>query len=161
MTQSIYTVFARADYDGAPLTNLIDIVNYVKPTALLGFSTINVNSILTLHDHKVTLVLQYTFDEEVVSAMVSLNKRPIIFPLSNPVLLCEVDYDVAIKWTNSKVVYYSSGSPNQKIEWEGQTREPNGQGNNLYIFPGIDLGQKLVTLQMRWSTRPQLRFRNL
>lgn len=112
---NIYTVFARTDYDGAPLTNLIDIVNYVKPTAFLGFSTINVNSILTLHDYKITLVLQYTFDEEVASAMVSLNKRPIIFPLSNPVLLCEVDYDVTIKWTNSKVVY-PSGSPNQKIE---------------------------------------------
>ena len=80
--------------------------------------------------------------------MASVNKRPIIFPLSNPVSLCEVDYDVAIKWTNSKVVY-ASGSPNLKIEWEGQTREPNGQGNNLYTFPGIGLGQKLVTLQMR------------
>lgn len=30
--------------------------------------------------------------------MSALNKRPIIFPLSNPVSLCEVDYQDAIEW---------------------------------------------------------------
>ena len=30
--------------------------------------------------------------------MASLNTRPIILPLSNPVSLCEVDYEDAIKW---------------------------------------------------------------
>ena len=74
--------------------------------------------------------------------MAGLNERPIIFPLSNPVSLCEVDYDVAIKWTNGKVIF-ASGSPYQKFEWEGKTREPNGQGNNMYIFPGIGLGTVL------------------
>lgn len=74
--------------------------------------------------------------------MAGLNKRPIIFPLSNPVSLCEVDYDVAVKWTNGKVVF-ASGSPYQKFEWEGKTWEPNGQGNNMYIFPGIGLGTVL------------------
>lgn len=39
-----YTIidFARKDYNGPPLTNLSDIVDYVKPTALLGLSTIRV-----------------------------------------------------------------------------------------------------------------------
>lgn len=34
--------FARTDYNGPPLTNLIDIIGYVRPTALLGLSTIRV-----------------------------------------------------------------------------------------------------------------------
>lgn len=37
-----YTVFSRNDYQGPPMTNLVDIINFVKPTALLGLSTIKV-----------------------------------------------------------------------------------------------------------------------
>jgi malate dehydrogenase (oxaloacetate-decarboxylating)(NADP+) len=81
---------------------------------------------------------QNAFTEEVVKAMASLNTRPIIFPLSNPVSLCEVEYDVAVKWTEGKVIF-ASGSPYQSFEWEGKTFEP-GQGNNMYVFPGIGLG---------------------
>ena len=73
--------------------------------------------------------------------MASHNKRPIIFPLSNPVSLCEVEYDAAVKWTEGKVVF-ASGSPYEQFEWEGKTYEP-GQGNNMYIFPGIGLGTVL------------------
>ena len=73
--------FARTDYDGPALTKLEDVINYVKPTALLGLSTV-----------------RNAFDEKVVRLMSSLNTRPIIFPLSNPVSLCEVDYEDAIKW---------------------------------------------------------------
>ncbi|KAF9454761.1 malate dehydrogenase [Macrolepiota fuliginosa MF-IS2] len=113
--------FARTDYNGPPLTNLVDIVNYVKPTALLGLSTI-----------------RNAFSEEVVRLMASLNERPIIFPLSNPVSLCEVDYADAVEWTNGSVVF-ASGSPYKLIEFEGKTYEP-GQGNNMYIFPGLGLG---------------------
>lgn len=74
--------------------------------------------------------------------MAGLNKRPIIFPLSNPVSLCEVDYDVAVKWTKGAVIF-ASGSPYKKVDWEGKTYEP-GQGNNMYIFPGIGLGTVLA-----------------
>jgi malate dehydrogenase (oxaloacetate-decarboxylating)(NADP+) len=113
--------FARTDYNGPALTKLIDIINYVKPTALLGLSTAN-----------------NAFTEDVVKAMASLNKRPIIFPLSNPISLCELDYNAAVKWSEGKVLF-ASGSPYDKFEWEGKTYEP-GQGNNMYIFPGIGLG---------------------
>ena len=34
--------FSRKDYNGLPLTNLTDIIEYVKPTALFGLSTIKV-----------------------------------------------------------------------------------------------------------------------
>ncbi|KDR82704.1 hypothetical protein GALMADRAFT_841399 [Galerina marginata CBS 339.88] len=113
--------FARTDYEGPPLTALIDIIDYVKPTALLGLSTI-----------------RNAFNEEVVRLMASLNTRPIIFPLSNPVSLCEVDYADAVHWTNGSVVF-ASGSPYKPIEFQGQVYEP-GQGNNMYIFPGIGMG---------------------
>jgi len=113
--------FARTDYQGPPLTSLVDIVQYVKPTALLGLST-----------------LRNAFTEDVVRLMASLNARPIIFPLSNPVSLCEVDYSDAIHWTNGSVVF-ASGSPYKAVEFEGKVYEP-GQGNNMYIFPGIGMG---------------------
>lgn len=35
--------FARNDYNGAPITDLLEIIEYVKPTALLGLSTITVS----------------------------------------------------------------------------------------------------------------------
>jgi len=116
--------FARTDYQGPPLTNLVDIINYVKPTALLGLST-----------------LRNAFTKEVVEAMASHNPRPIIFPLSNPVSLSEVDYEDAINWTDGKVIF-ASGSPFKPISRGERTFEP-GQGNNMYIFPGIGLGALL------------------
>jgi len=42
------TDFSRNDYQGPPMTNILDIIEYVKPTALLGLSTITV-IILLLH----------------------------------------------------------------------------------------------------------------
>jgi len=92
--------------------------------------------------------------------MASLNKRPIIFPLSNPVSLSEVDYADAVEWyveicrpsllnwfdhfslrTNGAVVF-ASGSPYESIEFKGKKYEPS-QGNNMYIFPGLGLGTLL------------------
>ncbi|THV05227.1 malate dehydrogenase [Dendrothele bispora CBS 962.96] len=113
--------FARTDYQGPPLKKLADIVEYVKPTALLGLST-----------------LRNAFTEDVVKLMASINKRPIIFPLSNPVSLSEVDFEDAVKWTNGSVIF-ASGSPYKPVEYGGKLYEA-GQGNNMYQFPGIGLG---------------------
>ncbi|KAG5638253.1 hypothetical protein H0H81_001022 [Sphagnurus paluster] len=117
--------FARTDYEGPPLTNLTEIIKYVQPTALLGLST-----------------MRNAFTEEVVKLMASINTRPIVFPLSNPVSLCEVDYADAIEWTNGTVIF-ASGSPYAPLTRSGTVYEP-GQGNNMYIFPGLGLGAILA-----------------
>ena len=39
-TEWHWLVFARTHYEGPQLTNLVDIMRHVKPTALLGLSTL-------------------------------------------------------------------------------------------------------------------------
>ncbi|KAL6302673.1 malic enzyme [Sparassis latifolia] len=117
--------FSRADYSGPPIMSLADIVQHVKPTALLGLST-----------------LKSAFNQPVIELMSALNPRPIIFPLSNPVRLSECEYDEAVQWSNGKVIF-ASGSPFSSQEYQGHMLHP-GQGNNMYIFPGLGLGAILA-----------------
>ncbi|KAF8196005.1 hypothetical protein BJ912DRAFT_955866 [Pholiota molesta] len=112
--------FSRDDYQGPPMTNLLDIIDYVRPTALLGLSTIT-----------------DAFTGEVLDAMAAINPRPIVFPLSNPVKLAECSFADAIEHTNGTVLF-ASGSPFPEQQYQGKTLYP-GQGNNMYIFPGLGL----------------------
>ncbi|KAG8975210.1 DNA-directed DNA polymerase gamma mip1, partial [Tulasnella sp. 427] len=98
--------FARKDYSGPPIRSLLDIIDYVKPTALLGLST-----------------QENAFTEDIVKRMTELNPRPIIFPLSNPSSLCKLEFADAVKWFSGKVLY-ASGSPYGPFEFEGSTYEP-------------------------------------
>jgi malate dehydrogenase (oxaloacetate-decarboxylating)(NADP+) len=129
--------FSRKDYEGPPITNILDIIDYVKPTALLGLSTIHVRlqrhlfSIDSQHLHWV----QGAFTPAVIQAMAVLNPRPIIFPLSNPSKLSECSFQEAVENTDGQVLF-ASGSPFPPMEYGGTTLYP-GQGNNMYIFPGL------------------------
>jgi malate dehydrogenase (oxaloacetate-decarboxylating)(NADP+) len=116
--------FARIDYQGPPITNLMDIIAFVKPTALLGLSTIS-----------------GAFTPDVIQLMARLNTRPIIFPLSNPVSLSECSFKDAVEYTNGSVLF-ASGSPFPEEAFGGRTLYP-GQGNNMYIFPGLGLASIL------------------
>ncbi|KAI1794290.1 malic enzyme [Ganoderma leucocontextum] len=117
--------FSRKDYTGPPLKDLTEIIQYVQPTALLGLSTI-----------------KGAFNQSVIETMSALNPRPIIFPLSNPVRLSECEFHEAVEWSNGSVLF-ASGSPFPEEEHGGRMLYP-GQGNNMYIFPGLGLGAILA-----------------
>ena len=39
---TLFSVFSRNDYSGPVMKDLVEIIEYVKPTAILGLSTIKV-----------------------------------------------------------------------------------------------------------------------
>ena len=80
-----------------------------------------------------------TFNEAVIRKMAEFNDKPVIFALSNPTSRAECTAEDAYKWSDGRVIF-SSGSPFAPVVLkDGSTRRP-GQGNNAYVFPGIDLG---------------------
>ncbi|CAI0423377.1 unnamed protein product, partial [Linum tenue] len=108
-------------HDHEPVETLLEAVNDIKPTVLIGTSGVG-----------------RTFTQEVVEAMASFNEKPLILALSNPTSQSECTAEQAYTWTNGRAIY-ASGSPFPPVEYEGQTYVP-GQSNNAYIFPGLGLG---------------------
>ena len=113
--------FSRPDNEGKQYKSLEEVVEYVKPTILMGLSTIG-----------------GAFTPKILNRMAELNDRPIIFPLSNPSSKSECNFEEAIKHTSGRCLF-ASGSPFPTLEYEGKQLVP-GQGNNMYVFPGIGLG---------------------
>lgn len=104
--------FSRDDNEGKQYKTLDDIVEYVKPTILMGLSTIG-----------------GAFTPKILARMAELNDRPVIFPLSNPSSKSECTFEEAIKHTKGKCLF-ASGSPFPTLQFEGKDLEP-GQGNNM------------------------------
>jgi malate dehydrogenase (oxaloacetate-decarboxylating)(NADP+) len=112
-------------HDHPEAATLIDAVRSVRPTVLIGTSTI-----------------AKAFTQEVIEHMASCCDRPIIFPFSNPTSKSECTAEEAYTWTNGKAIF-ASGSPFKPVEINGRTIHP-GQGNNVYIFPGVGLAAYAV-----------------
>ncbi len=82
------------------------------------------------------------FTESIVRSMASASQRPIILPFSNPTANCEAIPSDIIVWTEG-LALVAAGSPFAPVEYAGQFHHI-GQGNNVFIFPGLGLGALLA-----------------
>jgi malate dehydrogenase (oxaloacetate-decarboxylating)(NADP+) len=118
-------VYAR---DLKPTRDLAEAVSDLKPTILIGVSTVG-----------------GLFTQAVIRNMVKTVDRPIIFPLSNPTEKAECTPEQAYRWTDGKALV-AAGVQFPDVTIDGKTLHP-GQANNFYIFPAIGLAV--------YATRPK------
>jgi malate dehydrogenase (oxaloacetate-decarboxylating)(NADP+) len=103
-----------------PSKDLAQTIELLKPTILIGVSTKG-----------------GAFTQQVVETMSRLNKRPIVFALSNPTDKAECTAEQAYTWSKGNALY-AAGVQFPDVTLSGRTFRP-GQANNFYIFPAIGL----------------------
>ena len=104
----------------APSRDFVGVIESLKPKAIMGVSTKG-----------------KAFSQPVIEAMARLNKRPIIFALSNPTDRAECTAEEAYRWSEGRALY-AAGVPFPPVRFGNKTLIP-GQGNNVYIFPAVGL----------------------
>lgn len=108
-------------HDHAVVENLEDAVEILKPTILIGASSV-----------------RNAFSANVLQGMARNTKHPIILALSNPLSKCECTAEDAYRHTDGRC-FFASGSAYEPVEFRGRKYYP-GQCNNAFIFPGLALG---------------------
>ncbi|KAG2046210.1 hypothetical protein BDR06DRAFT_965295 [Suillus hirtellus] len=124
--------FVRPDeeWSDVPTNNtgeveLLEVVRKVRPTVLIGCSTKG-----------------GAFTKRVVRTMKEGCERPIIFPLSNPSHLVEVDPKDANDWTEGMALL-ATGSPFPPAKMPNGKDYVIAECNNALIYPGLGLGSML------------------
>jgi len=112
------------DRDVTTSTNLLDIIEDVHPTILIGVSG---------HGG--------LFTKECIQQMYRSCKQPIVFPLSNPTSCSEAIPSDILAWTEGMATI-ATGSPFSPVAL-AQRSVSISQCNNLYIFPSIGLAAQL------------------
>ena len=104
----------------SPTRDFAAAIESLRPTAIVGVSTV-----------------AKAFNQRVIETMARINRRPIIFPYSNPTSHSECTAEEAYRWSEGRAIF-ASGSPFPPVTLRDKTYVP-GQGNNVYIFPAIGL----------------------
>lgn len=118
--QDLYEFQKPYAHAHAPSRDFLAAVESLKPTVLIGVSTKG-----------------KAFSQPIVQAMARLNRRPVVFALSNPTERAECTAEEAYRWSEGRALY-AAGVQFPSVQLGQQTFHP-GQANNLYIFPAIGL----------------------
>ena len=108
-------------HEHAHLDDFAAAVNALRPTAIIGAAGVG-----------------GTFTKAVIGSMARINRRPIVFALSNPTSKSECTAEQAYAWSAGRALF-ACGSPFDAVTFKGKTHVPR-QSNNSYIFPGVGLG---------------------
>lgn len=114
-------IVAGLGLDLDPHLTLPKVVDCYQPTVLIG-----------------TTASPGLFTQSVVETMARHVSRPIIMAFSNPNSKSECTPTQALGWTHGQALV-ATGSPFDPVVIEGREITV-GQGNNVFIFPGVGLG---------------------
>ncbi|KAJ2914932.1 hypothetical protein MD484_g5500, partial [Candolleomyces efflorescens] len=126
------SVSSNAARDGTGNVSLLEVIQSVKPTVLIGCST-----------------AAGAFTEEIIKTMsdnLTNGEKPIVLPLSNPSRLVEALPEDIMKWTEGRALV-ATGSPfgEVKMRVDGEERVFRiAECNNALIYPGLGFGAILA-----------------
>jgi malic enzyme len=121
-------VLAAYGFDAMADPTPEDVIRRMKPTLLIGATA-----------------APGTFRQSMIEEMARHVERPIVMPLSNPTSKAECTAQEAIAWSEGRALV-ATGSPFADVVHDG-TRHVIGQGNNVFIFPGVGLGAVLSEIR--------------